>query len=114
MLSLQPSVSAVVPMAVHHPPTRPSIHPGTLCRPLLLEGPPGCGKTALLEHLAALTGNAQDMVQPGAGSVLAFLCIPCNSLCSPTMYAIWVIYEEYGLYMSNMDLHGVIVAVCSG
>jgi MoxR-like ATPase len=26
-------------------------------RPVLLQGPVGCGKTALVEHLAALTGE---------------------------------------------------------
>ncbi len=31
--------------------------------PLLLEGPPGAGKSALVEHAAALTGNAASMVR---------------------------------------------------
>jgi hypothetical protein len=35
--------------------------PAGLClgSPILLEGPPGSGKSALIEHVAALTGNAQ-------------------------------------------------------
>ncbi len=32
-------------------------------RPLLLEGPPGCGKTSLLEELARRTDNAAEMVR---------------------------------------------------
>lgn len=32
-------------------------------RPLLLEGPPGCGKSALLQFLAEATGNASTMVR---------------------------------------------------
>ena len=32
-------------------------------RAVLLEGPPGSGKSALVEHLAAVTGNADDMVR---------------------------------------------------
>lgn len=33
-------------------------------RPLLLEGPPGCGKTRMIEELAERTGNAAAMVGP--------------------------------------------------
>ena len=32
-------------------------------RPLLLEGPPGSGKTRLIDHLASLTGNYEQMVR---------------------------------------------------
>ncbi len=31
--------------------------------PILLEGPPGCGKTAIVEHVAAVTGNSAEMIR---------------------------------------------------
>jgi midasin len=43
-------------------------------RPLLLEGPPGSGKTALINELAARTGNATDMVSACKLSVQARGC----------------------------------------
>ena len=56
--------------------------------PVLLEGPPGSGKSALIEHLAALTGNAQGA--PAAGVVAArtasALCAWCR-LCPPCSIA---------------------------
>jgi hypothetical protein len=48
-------------------------------RPLLLEGPPGCGKTALAERLAQFTGNAGTMV--GAGTM--YLLRGCATSCVP-------------------------------
>lgn len=32
-------------------------------RPIFLEGPPGSGKTALVDELAARTGNASSMIR---------------------------------------------------
>lgn len=33
------------------------------CAPVLLSGPPGCGKSSVLRHLAEATGNDADMLQ---------------------------------------------------
>ena len=45
------------------PSTRRNMHSVALavasCQPVLLEGPVGCGKTALVEHLALLTGRVR-------------------------------------------------------
>jgi hypothetical protein len=55
--------------------TNARLHPDPPCAcfaglclgsPILLEGPPGSGKSALIEHIASLTGNAQG----------GFRCLP--------------------------------------
>eukprot|EP00983_Pelagomonas_calceolata_P082556 1155962-Pelagomonas_calceolata.AAC.8 len=46
-------------------------------RPLLLEGPPGCGKTRLIQQLADLTQNTGSMV---GGKPEGCVCAPQSSL----------------------------------
>lgn len=47
------------------PPPPPYLRPAGLClgSPILLEGPPGSGKSALIEHVPQLTGNVQDAME---------------------------------------------------